>query len=93
MLNKYNRKIRNEIVDIYDLLQAYEVSNHAVAHAVKKLLMPGDRGYKDTIQDLEEAKFSIERAIEIEKEKSNDKNKISCILFNDIRIYLFPKHS
>ena len=70
MLNKYNRKIRSEIVDVYDILQAYEISNHAVAHAVKKLLMPGDRGYKNIIQDLEEAKFSIKRAIEIENDKA-----------------------
>ena len=67
--NKYNRKIGCEIVDVYDILQAYEVSNHAIAHAIKKLLMPGQRGHKDIIKDLEEAHFSIERAIQIETDK------------------------
>jgi hypothetical protein len=74
MVNKYNKKIRNEIIDIYDVLIAFEVSNPAVQHAIKKLLMPGDRGYKTKIQDLEEAMFSIKRAIEIEKEENEQIN-------------------
>jgi hypothetical protein len=37
----------------------------ATAHAIKKLLMAGERGHKDKVQDLKEAKQSIERAIEL----------------------------
>jgi hypothetical protein len=37
-----------------------------MAHAIKKMLAPGQRGAKDTIQDMKEAIQSIERAIELE---------------------------
>jgi hypothetical protein len=64
-MSKYERKIRSEIIDVYDILVAYGVDCPAVAHAVKKLLMAGQRGYKNRTLDLEEAIFSIERAVEI----------------------------
>jgi hypothetical protein len=63
----YQRIVKDGVIDIYDILELYKVYNPAVAHAVKKLLMSGQRGYKDVIQDLEEAKQSITRAIELEK--------------------------
>jgi len=66
-INKYNKKIRSEVVDVYDVLVAFEVWNPAIAHAIKKLLMPGKRGDKDIKTDLLEAIASIERAIELEK--------------------------
>lgn len=73
-LSKYDRLIFGKdghkiIVDVYSVLQAFNITNAATAHAVKKLLVAGNRGYKDIIQDLEEAKDSIERAIEMEKNK------------------------
>lgn len=69
-MSKYHKRIRTETVDVYDVLTAYGVTCPAVAHAVKKLLMPGQRGAKDRLQDLNEAKQSIERAIELEKERA-----------------------
>lgn len=53
-------------IDVYDVLTAFNVTNPATAHAIKKLLMPGNRGHKSTEQDLKEALDSIDRAIEIE---------------------------
>jgi hypothetical protein len=67
-LNKYQRKLRTETIDVYDVLKAFNVINLAVQHAVKKLLAPGLRGHKTLIQDLDEARISIIRAIELEKE-------------------------
>jgi hypothetical protein len=74
-MNKYNRLISGTIsatgakgcltVDIYDVLSAFDVSCPAIQHAVKKLLCAGQRGHKDVVQDLEEAKHAIERAIEL----------------------------
>lgn len=55
------------IIDIYDVLTAYEVTNPATAHAIKKLLMPGQRGAKSKIQDIDEAIASLFRAIELER--------------------------
>ncbi len=54
-------------VDVYWVLQAWSVSNPAVQHAVKKMLCTGNRGVKDKTTDLEEARDSLNRAIELEK--------------------------
>jgi len=53
------------MVDVYDVLNAFRVTDSAVAHAVKKLLAAGRRGCKDEVQDLTEARQSIDRAIEL----------------------------
>lgn len=66
MTSKYHRTIKGVSLDVYDVLQAWNVSNPATQHAVKKLLMPGARGHKDTLQDLAEARQSIDLAIELE---------------------------
>lgn len=65
-MNKYKKELRpidlkNGYVDVYSVLELFEVDNHAVGHAIKKLLMAGKRGAKDYSQDLEEAIESIER--------------------------------
>ena len=49
--------------DVYRVLKAFGVVCPAVQHAVKKLLMPGQRGAKDKLQDLEEALWSVSEAI------------------------------
>jgi hypothetical protein len=80
-MNKYQRRIigfdgvpidesvHGEVevtIDVYDVLQAFNVTNPATAHAIKKLLVAGGRGYKDVQQDLDEAIQSIQRAKELE---------------------------
>lgn len=67
-INKYQRKVPSTVIDVYDILKAFQVHCPAVGHGLKKLLCPGTRGVKDRLQDLKEAKASIERAIELEKE-------------------------
>lgn len=64
--NKYMRKVPKLEIDVYDVLTAWNVTNPAVQHAIKKLLQPGQRGHKSLVQDLEEAALSIKRAIELE---------------------------
>ncbi len=66
MSNKYKKECNGAMIDIYDILKSFEVNNPATQHAVKKLLASGKRGYKDVKQDLEEARDSITRAIELE---------------------------
>lgn len=63
--NKYQREVPSTTIDVYDVLKAFNVTNPATAHAVKKLLAPGQRGVKDEKQDLTEAMDSIKRAIEL----------------------------
>jgi hypothetical protein len=76
-MSKYNRQITQTLadedqgftidVDVYDVLRAFNVTDPAIQHAVKKLLCTGIRGHKDSRQDLEEAIQSIERALDVVK--------------------------
>ena len=67
--NKYERKLpgvlAEYVIDVYDVLAMFGVTCPATAHAVKKLLMPGQRGAKTATQDLREAIQAIERAIQL----------------------------
>jgi len=65
--SKYHVQIKGQWVDVYDILTAYSVTNPADAHAIKKMLCPGQRGAKDGIQDRQEAIVSLQRAIELEQ--------------------------
>lgn len=65
--SKYNRYVKGVWIDVYDVLKAFEVTNPATQHAIKKLLAGGKRGYKNTKQDYNEAIDSIYRAIELEE--------------------------
>jgi hypothetical protein len=52
-------------VDVYDVLNAFNITCPATAHAIKKLLAAGERGHKDKQTDLDEAIQSIQRAKEL----------------------------
>lgn len=69
----YFREVPNAThVDVNWVLEAWNVG-HTVGHAVKKLLCCGQRGFKDKLRDLKEARDSINRAIELEETKSKGK--------------------
>lgn len=71
--NKYDRRILpNMHVDVYDVLNAFEVWKPEVAHAVKKLLAAGKLGDKSLLQDLQEAQASIEAAVRREEVNNVD---------------------
>ena len=78
---KYVKKISQSLhengsnaieIDVYDVLTAFNVTCPAIQHAVKKLLCPGQRGTKDAMQDLCEAKFSVHRAIQLLKAREHN---------------------
>lgn len=71
-MNKYSRPIgrdKDGLSDVYDVLEAFMVMCPARQHAIKKILMPGARGSKTVLDDLREAKQSIERAIELQTKR------------------------
>lgn len=67
LTDPYRKVMPSVSVDVYDILQAYEVTNPAVQHAIKKMLCAGKRGYKGDIKDIKEAISSLERAVELEE--------------------------
>lgn len=63
----YFREVTNTThIDVNWILKAYNVPC-CEGHAIKKLLVSGQRGAKNRMQDLKEARDSIDRAIELEK--------------------------
>ncbi len=55
-------------IDVYRVLDLFGVLNPCVQHAVKKLLCSGQRGVKDTRQDVQEAITSLVRYLEMQTE-------------------------
>lgn len=64
--SKYTKTIHGVSVDVYDVLQAWGVSNPALQHLIKKALQCGLRGHKDNAQDLQDIIDSAIRAKELE---------------------------
>ena len=68
--DKYKREIKPGVfVDVYDVIDCFEVTSGALQHAVKKLLAAGKRGHKDYEQDLIDILSSVERALFQHQEK------------------------
>ena len=64
--NCYFKDVSNlQAIDVYKVLELFDVKSHAVGHAVKKLLVAGSRGAKDEKQDIQEAIASLKRHLEI----------------------------
>lgn len=73
---KYNKEIKpGVIIDVYDVLQAWEVTNPALQHLIKKALQLGKRGHKDAIQDAKDIVASAIRAQELVEEKEGVESK------------------
>ncbi len=64
-VSKYHRTIKGVQIDVYDVIVAYGVTCPALAHALKKMLMPGQRHAKTFEQDINEAIASLQRAKEL----------------------------
>jgi len=55
-------------IDVYAILKMFDVTDPCVQHAVKKLLVAGGRGAKDTGKDIQEAIDTLERWKEMQVE-------------------------
>jgi hypothetical protein len=56
-------------VDIYRVLSLFDVKDHALGHAIKKLLLAGVRtGNKTLYQDVKEAYDTLGRWLEMQEE-------------------------
>jgi len=63
-------KGKSIIVDLADVFDAFDVP-YMLGQAVKKSVLPGERGSKDRLKDLREAAWHITRQIQIEEAKTN----------------------
>ena len=55
-------------IDVYRVLDLFNVVNPCIQHAIKKLLCAGARGVKDERRDVEEAVSSLVRYLEMQTE-------------------------
>jgi hypothetical protein len=62
---KYHRTVKGIQIDVYDVLVAYGVTCPALAHGIKKAILPGQRHAKTFEQDIDEAIASLQRAKEL----------------------------
>lgn len=76
-MSKYDREIigrdnegnlRVITVDVYRVLSAFEVTDPALQHLIKKALCAGLRGHKDTDQDLHDIIDSGHKALTLFKD-------------------------
>lgn len=62
---KYQREIKPGVfIDVYDVLYAFAVTDPCLQHLIKKALAVGQRGHKDTRQDLVDIRDSAQRAVD-----------------------------
>ncbi len=54
------------MIDIYAVIETFGLTCPARQHALKKILLAGERGKNDTVDDLKEARDAIGRAIELQ---------------------------
>lgn len=57
-------------IDVYRVLELYEVTSQPISHAIKKLLCAGKRGAKDPERDVQEAIDSLKRWQQMRQEES-----------------------
>lgn len=55
-------------IDIYRVLDLWQVTDPCFQHAIKKLLVAGNRGYKDQKKDVKEAIDTLLRWQEMQEE-------------------------
>jgi len=55
-------------IDVYRVVDLFEVDEEAISHAVKKLLVSGKRGAKNQAEDVKEAIKSLQRWQEMQSE-------------------------
>lgn len=57
-----------KFIDVYRVLELFDITDHSIGHAIKKLLCSGKRGAKDKKQDVQEAISSLLRYLEMQTE-------------------------
>ena len=74
-MSKYNRVVHKDgkhlEVDVYDVLEAFNVTCPALQHLIKKALCVGIRGHKDESQDLQDILDSANRAIDLAADRAD----------------------
>jgi len=75
--NHYTVDVRKyDSIDVYRVLTLYKVTDPSIGHAIKKLLMPGQRGAKDMLTDVAEAIQALQRFVEMYAEDAETDHEL-----------------
>lgn len=69
--NHYFKQSPTTMIDVYRVLHLFNVTDPAIQHAVKKLLVAGGRGSKDVAKDIHEAIVSLQRWQQMRSEEAS----------------------
>ena len=72
-MNKYQRDLKGVTVDVYDVLEAFDVTCPALQHLIKKALCAGLRGHKSTSTDIAEIVSASWRAYELQSKREENR--------------------
>ena len=62
-------------IDIYQVIRLWDIKDHELGHAVKKLLLCGQRvGGKSRFEEITEARDTLNRWLEIESLEPSDED-------------------
>jgi hypothetical protein len=60
--NHYFKDVsKYDFIDVYRVIDLYKITDPCIQHAIKKLLVPGDRGLKNIEKDIQDAIDSLVR--------------------------------
>ena len=71
----YHKRCPYEYVDVYRVLEMWKVTDPCLQHAIKKLLVAGDRGFKDISKDVNEAIVTLTRWQQMRQEEKENQNE------------------
>lgn len=67
----YFKDVRHlDVIDVYRVLDLFQVTDPCLQHAIKKLLVAGGRGHKDHAKDIQEAIDTLTRLQRMQEENA-----------------------
>ena len=68
----YKKDVKHlDYIDVYRIIDLYELHDPCFQHALKKILVPGARGHKDLIKDINDIIDTMQRKLEMIAENEN----------------------
>jgi len=69
----YKKDVKHlDYIDVYRIIDLYELHDPCFQHALKKILVPGARGHKDLINDINDIIDTMQRKLEMIAENKKE---------------------
>lgn len=73
-----------KLIDVYRVIELWEVKDPCIQHALKKLLVAGKRGAKDEAKDIQEAIDTLERWKAMREEEKQAQSDSCALIQSDL---------